>query len=60
MSGKHRPSLEAALCYYRKPLCIELHKKTLTATKRKECEDIFIPLLEEELQQIRYAIEKVY
>jgi hypothetical protein len=38
-------------------LYIELHKKTLTATKRRECEDIFIPLLEEELQQIRCKIQ---
>ncbi|EFX66499.1 hypothetical protein DAPPUDRAFT_263107 [Daphnia pulex] len=42
------------------PLYIELHNKILTATKRRECEDIFISLLEEELQQIRNAMGKVY
>ncbi|EFX73964.1 hypothetical protein DAPPUDRAFT_324803 [Daphnia pulex] len=42
------------------PLYIELHNKILTATKRREYEDIFISLLEEELQQIRNAMGKVY
>jgi hypothetical protein len=38
------------------PLYVEIHKKTSKATKRQECEDIYIPLPEQELQQNRGTV----
>jgi hypothetical protein len=47
-----RKAATALLAELYSPLYMELHKRTATPTKRPDCDDVAIPLPENELEEI--------